>query len=636
MNKDLALRFLRVVNETGLNGWGQVYARMPFEAEEEARKGALFGAVFAKGESSPDKEAEMMVWVDEYYNSAERGGLLVDFWEKFEDKFKVVDSVWVWVTIELGKRKIRMVRNGESGIVIYRDASRVEVTGKSGMGRVITGDVEPGDEMLVWAGGLSEHLKELEDKKLDEEERVDGVVGKLIRDQVGAAGLVLRFGGMEMDEVIGKEEVVEEKTLGAVNTESWGSENLEEPENLYAEPELVSDRLVGPVKPKDRVVSWWKRISSRGRLTVGNRGGLDKKKRITIGLGLLFLILLSVSVVMGSVKIKNDREAAKWAAFAEPIEKKRLEAESSSKMNLVGSKKLLEEARAAFEEGKGDFIDTKFKNNLADLEMKLEQSWQTASGEKESELVNQINFDLIRQGFVGSKFSWSSDSNFLALDGALGVIARVETVQKEIKIIAGKGEGQEWLDLVPLGKNGFVLGRRGIGPISGEIKLTDFDSAVSDPVALGYFGSNLYLLDRGNREIYKYTVSGETLGERQRWLKQGEVIDLSTPVDLAIDGDVWLVGGSDKLERFRRGVKENYSLSGVPEGAVFSRVAVEREGDRVALLDKVHGWIIMFKKEDGSFVSQLNSGQFMEAGDIEFDGEGKLWVLAKGIMAEVK
>ena len=83
MNKDLALRFLRVVNETGLNGWGQVYARMPFEAEEEARKGALFGAVFAKGESSPDKEAEMMVWVDEYYNSAERGGLLVDFWEKY-------------------------------------------------------------------------------------------------------------------------------------------------------------------------------------------------------------------------------------------------------------------------------------------------------------------------------------------------------------------------------------------------------------------------------------------------------------------------------------------------------------------------------------------------------------------------
>jgi len=617
MNNDLSLKFLRVVNEVGLNGWGQVYARMPFEAEEESRKGALFGAVFSKGESNPDKESEMLVWADEYYNGADKGGSLSDFWEKFESKFEGMDSVWVWVSIEQGKRKLRMVRKGESGIVIYRQGNRVEVTGKSGQGRVITGDAISGDEMLVWAGGLGAFTKELEDENQDEEGRVDGVVGKLVRDQIGASGLVLRFGEMDLVEKISETE-----------------ENIDVEKPI--EQRIVTSRLVGPVKPRDRIVNWWRRFNSRERMTVSTREGMEKKKKLAVGLGLLFLVLLAVSLVMGSVKIRNDKEAARWATFAEPIEKKRLEADNLSKLNQVGAKKLLEEARSAFEEGKGDFTNKEYGDRLTDLENKLGQSWQTASGEKESELVNQINFDLVRQGFSGSKIVWVEDSTFFVLDGALGVVARVETEQKEIKIIAGKGEGQGWIDLVFYGKSGFILSNDGLGLIASEVKITNFDSAVSDPSALGIFGSNLYLIDKGNREIYKFGIVGDSVGERQRWLKQDEAIDITTPLDLAIDGDVWVVGGSDKLEKFRRGVREHFSLSSVPEGAMFTRVSAELDGERVALLDSTHGWIVLFKKEDGSFISQFNSEKFKEAGDIEFDGQGKLWVLIKGVMAEVR
>ena len=635
MNKGLALRFLRVVNETGSNGWGQVYARMPFEDEEEVLRGALFGAVFSKGESDQEKESEMMVWVDEYYNGVEKGGDLGGFWTKFSGKFAGMDSVWVWMSIEGGKRKIRMVRSGESGIVIQREGNRVEVIGGAGEGKVITGDIKTGDEMVIWAGGLGDHLKDLEDKETDEEERVDGVVGKLIRDHTAAAGLVLRFGGSELAEILDDQhqETTEESIYKPIEVQSWRNENIEDQSESMVETEMVSDRLVGPVKPKDRVVNWWRRISSRSGVVVGRRD--VGKKKMAVGLGLLFLILLLTSVVMGSVKIRSDREEAKWIAFSEPIEKKRLEAESLA-INMVGSKKLLEEARSAFEAGKGGFVNTKYKDRLAELETKLGQSWQKTSGEKQSELVNQINFDLVRPGFAGSKFVWDKDSNFLVVDGVLGIVARVETSQKEIKIIAGKGEGMGWIDVVAYGKTGFVLGNQGVGSVGTDVKMTNFDSAVNDPVALGIFGSNLYLLDRGNREIYKYVISGETIGERVRWLKQGETIEISTPSDMAIDGDVWLVGELGKVERFRRGVKENFTLNGAPTGAVFSRVAVEQDGERGAILDKTHGWVVLFKKEDGSFISQWLSDQFTEAADIEFDGEGKLWVLVKGMMAEVK
>ena len=77
-------------------------------------------------------------------------------------------------------------------------------------------------------------------------------------------------------------------------------------------------------------------------------------------------------------------------------------------------------------------------------------------------------------------------------------------------------------------------------------------------------------------------------------------------------------------------------MNGVPEGAVFSRVAVEVDGEKGALLDRTHGWIVIFRKADGSFVSQLKSQRFKEASDIEFDGEGRLWMLVGGVMVEVK
>jgi len=626
VNKGLALRFLRVVNESGLNGWGQIYARMPFGDEEEFSKGALFGAVFAKGEMNPEKEAEILVWVDEYYNGIEKGGALGDFWKKFTDKFGEVDSAWVWVVAENGDRKTRVIRIGESGVVIDKGGVRALMEGERNQGKVVVGEMKEGDEMVIWAGGLKDYIDELKDRAVGEEERVDGVVGKLFRNQVGGAGLVLSF----LDNGEEEEKYEEEVAISKVEPEIV-ADTLTSPDPQ----EIVSERLVGSLRPKDRVVNWWRRVSTRRGILVG-RGRPEGHKRVAIGLGVVFLIFLIGSVVFGSLKIKADKENDRWAAFSEPIEKKRLEAESMVTINQVGSKNLLEEARTAFESGKGAFSNTKHQVKIADLEKKLNDSWQKTSGEKEAIFTNQISLELVRQGFSGSRLVWSKNDAFLVMDSILGIVASVGTNSKEIKVVAGKGESSGWTDLTAFGKTGFVLGGSGLGLLGTEAKITPFDSAISEPVALGAFGSSLYLLDKGSKEIFKYTISGDTPGERQRWLKQGESVGVGSPEDLAIDGDIWIVGDEVTVERFRRGVKERFSLSGVPEGAVFSRIAIEREGENMALLDSRKGQVVIFKKEDGSFVSQLSSSQFKEASDIDFDGDGRLWVLTKGTMSEVR
>ena len=639
MNKDLGLRFLRVVNESGLNGWGQVYARMPFEETEIEEKGSLFGAIFAKGENSPEREAEIMVWVDEYYNQDKGRGQMQDFWNKFSDKFGDIDSVWVRVTIEDGVRKARVVRSGESGVVIIRGEARAELAGSQlDEGKVIVGKVEGGDRMIVWVGEMKEMIGDLENEA-SEEESIDGVVGKLIKDQVGAAGLILKFEKMDVDidfaksvSSSGDKEKLKKYDLEPLVDEFSGIKTIPQSQG---EKEVVSDRLIGPLRMKDKVVNWWRKRSALSDVRVDRVGG-TKKKKLAMGLGLLFLLLLVTSVVFGSIKMREDRMLARWVSFSEPIEKKRLEAESSLKINQVGSKKLLEEARVEYESGKVVFENTKYKEKLIALDKKLSDSWQSASGEKMGELLSRISFDLVRQGFIGDRLVWVKDNTVLVLDASMGAVASVGLETKEIKILAGRGEGQGWLDIVPFDKTGFIVGNKGIGIIGTEVKMTSFDSAVSDPVAGGVFGKNLYVLDKGNREIYKYNIVGNEIGERQRWLKQDQVVGLSVPVDMAIDGDVWLVGATAGVERFRRGIKETFSLSGCPEGAVFERVAVETDGEKLAMLDKVHGWVLVFNKESGEFVTHIKLDELKEARDVEYDGEGRLWVMIKGEVAEIR
>jgi len=158
---------------------------------------------------------------------------------------------------------------------------------------------------------------------------------------------------------------------------------------------------------------------------------------------------------------------------------------------------------------------------------------------------------------------------------------------------------------------------------------------VAKPVALGSFGGNLYVLDQGNKEIYKYVAVGESFGNRTRWLKQDQSMSYE-PVDMAIDSDVWIAYGKGEVEKFRRGYREQFSLSGLPADIQVKRAAVETDGKRLALLDSSHGWVVICSKETGICSQVLKSDRLTEATDVEFDGQGNLMVLVGGTVGVMK
>lgn len=634
MNTSLGISFFRTVNEEGSSGWAQVYARIPFDDYELFEKGALFGVVLGKpSEKWADTEAELMEWADEFFNGTEEGGNLGQFAGSFKEKYPDVDGAWLWIVPKKdGSREIKTVRWGTSGVSLSRGDKEYNLAADEG--KIVRGVAEVKDRLVMWSGKLGEMI-EGEEEKLFDEEKVMNFGNKLSESREAAAGLFFDFDKQEITEnnKVDEKPAEEEPTVEKVGEIAVVEKNVTD--DIVETEDLAGEELVGPAKPKDRLLNWWRKIRplKNDELRVDHEG-TQKRKKWAVLLGVLFLILLTVSLVTGSLKIKADREAKKWSDVSEPIVKSIQEASDLVKINPSGARKLIDDARKTFDVQKAEFVSGKYKDEVLSLEKKLNDAWALTSGEKESQIEELVNIQLVRAGFVGDRMSLIKSGSILVVDGKLGTAVSAVTATKDIKVVAGKGEGLGWLDGMSDGSRVLILNAKGISVNGKETGGVVFDMAVNKPVTFGRFGGNLYVLDSGNKEIFKYGALTDGYGDRTRWLKQDQVIT-TTPVDMAIDSDVWILSESGTVERFRRGAREQFTLSGVPDGAKTSKIAVQIEGASLAMLDTNAGAVIVCSKETGNCNQVLKSEKLKTASDIEFDG-ATLLVLVSGTIGAIK
>ncbi len=635
MNTGLGLSFLRVVNEEGLNGWAQIYARVPFDDSELQTKGALFGVIFGGNKDDwAEKDSELMGWVEEYFNGIEVGGDLADFFKSWKDKYQDLDGVWIWILEKAGRREIMMARLGHTGIALIRDGKEFDFSASMAEEKVAKGVVNEGDRVVVWTEGLQDKTGETKLTQLGEVE-ASKLNETLKNQEFAGAGLILDF--KKMVEEVTVEPAKED--LIVVTPRRVVEETPARHEEEVAQTPLARETYVGQLGFKEKLINAWLKIT-RLRKSTNEEGFVarkdnSKRKKWAVTLGLIFLGLLLVSLVTGSIKIKNEAELKKWKEFSEPIEKSLSEAQGLSQLNPSGAKKLVADSKSVYDTKKGEFEKGKYSKEVEILGKKIDGSWTAVSGEKESQIEEVARIDLVRQGFKGDRMAWIKDRQLSVLDSTMGVVVVAELATKDIKVIAGKGEGLGWVDVAGDASKMMVLNSSGIrDSVSGQ-DLVKFDAAVVKPIAMGRFGGNIYLLDQGNKELFKYAAVGEGFGERARWLKQDQVLG-GVPVDMAIDSDIWSVTESGQVEKFRRGSKEQFSLSGLANGLKISRVAIEQDGDKLALLDNSSGVVAICSKDTGVCSQLLKAEKLREVKDIEFDAQGNLLVLLPGVIGVLK
>ncbi len=143
---------------------------------------------------------------------------------------------------------------------------------------------------------------------------------------------------------------------------------------------------------------------------------------------------------------------------------------------------------------------------------------------------------------------------------------------------------------------------------------------------LGY-GGNLYVVDVGANQIWRYRPAAEGFNAPEPYFAEGTQINLSGLQAVAIDGNIWLLYSDGRLLKFFGGQGRSFVWQGLPgELSAPAAVVVPIEGDRLYVADAGNGRIIeatkegvflrQFRTREGGIIRNLRSLYLDEAGSM--------------------
>jgi hypothetical protein len=132
------------------------------------------------------------------------------------------------------------------------------------------------------------------------------------------------------------------------------------------------------------------------------------------------------------------------------------------------------------------------------------------------------------------------------------------------------------------------------------------------PAAVASYSGNLYVVDAAANQILRYSATASGYDNPpDDWFSLSQARDLRGAVDIAIDGAVYVLYGTGRLEKFLRGEKQPFSLEGLAQPlqqTVALYADVDEEAKHVYVADPGAQRIVQFAK-DGKFVRQFRFRQ---------------------------
>ncbi len=119
------------------------------------------------------------------------------------------------------------------------------------------------------------------------------------------------------------------------------------------------------------------------------------------------------------------------------------------------------------------------------------------------------------------------------------------------------------------------------------------------------FNGNIYLLDRGKDEIWKYVSTEDGFGSGISYFQSGQSIDLSAINSLTIDGSVYLAGDS-VMVKYTSGLRDGFKVNLPDDNVNMTKVFTGKDLEKVYLWDKGEGAVYVLGK-NGNYQEQVNS-----------------------------
>ncbi|OQY65344.1 hypothetical protein B6D29_04165 [Microgenomates bacterium UTCPR1] len=335
------------------------------------------------------------------------------------------------------------------------------------------------------------------------------------------------------------------------------------------------------------------------------------KKTFTFLTVIILFLLFIWSVILGFQRRIYSNASKKVKMTEELITQKLASAEEVAFLNMDRATILIKESKEEVDKLKND--KGVKKAQLSRLEEIIFRTENRIFKKEQKSFSEFFDLAVDDKAASGEIIYLDRDSAFI-LDKKRGVIYRLAVDKKSLEKIVNSDFKKT--DLVAAYEDNVYVFIKGSGVYTIEgtklKKVIDQDKDWGEIADMTMYNGNIYLLDKGKDEIWKYQKGEDEFGNKIGYFQSGQSSDLSKVKSFVIDGSIFLAGDKTVM-KYTSGSRDGFDIDLPNKDVFFNRVFTSKEEDKVYLWDKSKGVIYVVGKT-GDFVEQINS-QIIDEGD---------------------
>ncbi|HEY4694471.1 MAG TPA: hypothetical protein VIH52_00740 [Candidatus Nanoarchaeia archaeon] len=650
--------FNQVGEVKGKSAEGEESFSFQFTPQNENLKrtrGSLFTLVIVegKGEDRYEKaKAYYHAFQGSYYAKA-AGSIISSLGEtldqleaaKKEDeglKYSLVAAV-LWGAV------LYLARDGKNGVWV----SRGEKLKKLDFNKVASGVLEDGDTVVIASGKFDEAVSEEELGKWLGQEKFEVVleeIDKKIASVEGAACVAIRLTVHNPEEEAKPLAIGEADEKGKVD---FPVESEEEPPSQASEEEKEE----GVEVQEEEVAQKEEKSLPKVNIQEKVRSLLTKTKPLLRALGevarkifakvsapwrarvpgelvdhvavrrarlaqvvILVVLILFVSLSFGALSRGGAANKEKLASILTSVNTQLEEARNIKTIDPNRAKSLVAQAQKDLEEAKK--LDSKNKE-VKELE--------TEAAELVAEITRSYRIDKLETVFDFSKLESGAKVSGLALNSGQILATDEEknlVYSLDLESLSGSKVGSTFnhpSSIISYPDGFYIQDQDGVTryeKIGGKLTKIAENTNWKEIVGAATFQANLYLLDKGAREIWRYLSTSSGLSAAKAYIS-GEKPDLSKATGIAIDDFVWVLTSDGQVYKFAQGKKQEFTLSNISDS--FGEAVVlftNPDTKNLYILDQGKGRLLVIGK-DGVYQAAYSHDDLHKATSVVVDETGK-------------
>lgn len=339
-------------------------------------------------------------------------------------------------------------------------------------------------------------------------------------------------------------------------------------------------------------------------------------------IGIIFIVILAISIFFGLKQrdralAREEYEPTLVQALRDYEEALDLEPLSKSR-----ARELLLSSREAAKELSGKRVeDERLTKLLEDISNSLAQ----IAGIYESPANLFLDLSIISSGFKGEDIALSGGI-LRVLDTSAKKLVGVEVANKRTNVISGPEYLPDALATAAYEDRSFILSSDGLREVTEEVELVIKSEWDTSNILVSVFAGNVYILDKGNNQIWRYQRVASGFLEKEGWMGEGYNFDLGSARDWSIDGSIWTATDDNEILVYSQGVPIIFNVTG--QTSEFSNIVsifVSEESEFVYILDKDNARIAVIGK-NGQYIGEYGAPELANASSVVVDEERGLLI----------